>query len=796
MSDLPVLMCSLDFGFSLSQSALTTIPQVQLVGMKTSVATVTGSQQAEFRFACDDSDSRWFMLRPMDVITVRSRVRGEPHPLLDMAAPGNDVVWTGFLDSVDREDDVRSGRVWSLKASTTYKAFEVATDSPDDVIAVNTTPYLSASDVLPRALAGSGIPNAWYDQEPGPEFQLPWTAVAHMQVSDLPGMNPNYITYSALIASVAKLVGRELFSDERGIIHYRMSPYETDNSGTIPASRMMSNVITIETDKNLYNEVAVRFTTFQNESLAGTARIDNTAPTPDSSYPKTFLPPNTAYDYDHYRKRLLTVGAPWIMQQSDAEWYANKLLEWSVRGTAQAFVVLVYSPDIKVGKVYALDYLDTQHKRRYYVTGVMHNVTIGGQAITTLGLTFGRGNTDPWTIHLAPTQFATTEPSNVPGVAAPVDSSQQWKITYYTLHDQNQQPLATAADTFGNLYLQSISGARYFPQGWYRPGGGDLIPYDRIRPCGVALDQSTRQPFTPSDLGVPLSWGDILYLDSDQRYIEVQDTGGGAVPYQCDLFYYIDWTKGQRPPAPPTQQQNVKYIYIKNRGDSPSVLSQVQAGTFDPYQVAAAIPNVGNAGGGPGLQRVVTAALGAVQQLLRGVNKWYNKAVVNSALDKYARSVFDDEYDQNIQCTFFAYYCMVFGTGHTPPSLPNGNKIPNAWVSGDPTNYAWVMQGNRGRQPAPGDVVSWYGQFDNLNENGHVAIIIGVNPPQNPMTPGSFTVAQANCPTTTSVIPLALTGDGTYCAGNPSGEPGLGHVVGIIRYTGGDTGGGSVTGVQ
>lgn len=226
-------------------------------------------------------------------------------------------------------------------------------------------------------------------------------------------IDPMYTTWAAIVANAATMVGRELFADEAGYLRYRLSHFNDAPSGTIPTKRILSVSQTLDSDEGIINRVAVRYG----------VQTETPFRERDAQLPST-------YDEAHYHTRLLVIPAPWLENNADAQRYAEWALSWAAHDTRPAVVSVAFWPTVRIGQVLTLNYPPGQPPERYYVSSVVHDVTIPGPAVTVLGLTCGRPLDEVWTAIPAPSLIPTATVAGASGRTLP--SGTGWTVTYYT----------------------------------------------------------------------------------------------------------------------------------------------------------------------------------------------------------------------------------------------------------------------------------------------------------------------------------------------------------------------------
>jgi hypothetical protein len=292
-----------------------------------------GSAKLEVYAFYDPKDtSAWpYGLRAMDNVYVtgwagRGKDTGVRAPL-----------WTGKLDSVEITEDPQGGRQVHLLASTVYKAFEVTTETPFEFQSRINWEAMPPADVIQQACLSCGIAGDALVIEDGPDLHTsPAAQVGSM--SSLSIENPQYLSWAAIVSSVATFAGRELYADEQGVIRYRLSKYDQAPAGTIPPERLVSAAVTLDTDQGLVNEVYVYYGTPQGAGQQALSAHAGPVPGDDEA---------------HYHRRALILPAPWLSQAGDAQWYADWVLSWATHNRRPGVVSVAFWPDVRVGQVYA-----------------------------------------------------------------------------------------------------------------------------------------------------------------------------------------------------------------------------------------------------------------------------------------------------------------------------------------------------------------------------------------------------------------------------------------------------------
>lgn len=711
---------------------------------------LSGAGEADLDCYVSPGDPWPWGLRAMDTITVDGYVG---------AAPGAPTerqwqrLYTGVLTDVPVAEAADTGFHVPLKAATVWHILEAATESSDVFQLRYQQANVPVGQFLLRMAGLASLPNL--SVELGPDINTGLVSLAALDPQGY-ATNPQYLSYAAVMASVARMAGRELYADEDGIVNYRPSHYHDDYALTVPAERLISVSASLDSDDGLIDRVQVRYGMQELQNAAGNA------PAKGQEIMQTNGQP---FDRAHYRDRLLVIAAPWLRRQADADWLAQWALSWGVSNTRPAVVSLNFWPEVNVGTVVRLPWPKGQ-ATDYYVSSVVHQIEVGGPAVTTLGLTYGRAPGFVWDIPQAPANFGQYSAQEVADATAPAGSG--WRITYYTpgpAGNAGQPALAEYQDNPAlGPDLRASSGARYFRDGWQSGPSAPLQDYS-VRPC--AIDPSYVVP----ELGVTLAMGDRLLLAESGLLLQCADIGGEIIGRHLDVFF---WDK---PNPVPARSETVRFVKVKNyRGtlsDIPGYGTPTPAGN-------APVPGRldGPLTGETGDSQLASFAAGVAQTLVN-TGTYYDDAPAATRLATFCKQ---QGYalpngDGLAWCILFVRFCLLH-SGYPAPKVGDGKD------AGRLVQLAGY-QDVTGRIPAPGDVV----YFDTVgsgappgsevsqgNGGGHAAIITAVSLPTQAQQ-GSITVAQASCTRTIQQFPLLLDGS-SYVVGS---QPGFGPWLGICR---------------
>lgn len=734
----------------------------RVLDLKTTTVVTSGSAKASLRLAYRPDETWPYALRAMDSLAVKSGIQALPALGGD---PGWQFIWSGYLDSVQLMADPQQGGMVLLDGSTVYKVFEVTTvtdasgGGDADAKWLSSMGGLPAWEIVGRACTACGVPPELQviekDTPNTPDIKAVPAPLIAFDPTSYPGVNHQYRAWAEVMAGAAQFVGRELFADELGRVRYRVSHYDQAPLGTIPDARLVTPTIALDSDVGIANRVRVRYGPQELEPVSG--RADATAD----------------YEFAHYRNRMATLVAPWIFRQEDADWYARWALSWLMHNIRPGMLILSYSPEIRVGENYVVNFPQPQV---YYVMSVVHHLAPGQPPTTVLGLAYGRDLSTRWfdlTANPAPVDFGGVDFQTGLGAPVPLPSGTLtgagWHITYYTPADPGQPPLPQFADDPRGPYLRTASGAKLFRDFWTRPGQDQQAVTYNTRPGSIKRFQGPgAQPYQIPELGnASLAYGDQLLL-ADGTLVEVQDVGGGVVDRQLDVFFWD-------PPDPaPADPQAVKYLAV-------AALGQAPPGTGAGYEPVIPVdpgsvntPPIPDGNGATLAQFALSTA-----QTLGFAGGDAKVAPAGSALANWiigppaegAGSRFD------VECVLFVRFCI----------LHNGYPNPGSWPTGADTGSVLAAAGWAsawGKEPQYGDVLYFSGGTDGSWSAGHVAIIVGVAPP-TASGPGTVTVAQANTPFPAMTFPLTAVGTAYYIGDNldANGKNTFGpFVAGLMRY--------------
>ena len=685
-------------------------------------------------------------LRSMDRIAIDGAVTTAPAALTEEQWQR---MCTGVLTDVPVAEATDTGFHVPLKVANMWHLLEATTESPDLFQMRYKQSNMLAGDFLQQMARYGGLPNL--DIEDGPDIN---TGLISLAAVDPDGfvLNPQYQNPAQIMATVASMAGRELYADEDGFLNYRPSHYAQDPTDTIPSERLIDVTATLDTDAGLVNRVQVRY------GLQESQFVSANAPPSGQEIP---LAGGGTYDRAHYRDRLLIVPAPWIQRQADADWLAQWILSWGMSNTRPAVVQCNFWPEARVGNVYTLNW-PKGSSTNYYCASVVHQVEVGGPAVTVLGLTYGRPPGFVYNLPAAPANFGQYSAQDGDTQPPLQVSGTQWTTTYYTPADPGQPPLTTYQDDpQRGPNLRASTGARYWRDGWRQTPGGALLDYS-VRPC--AFDPAYAVP----ELGnVALSAGDRVRL-ADGVVAECRDIGGAVKGRHLDIFY---WTAPS--PTPPTSQ-DVQFLKVANYvGKLPDI----------PPVGKPPIPTPPGPVGGPptgdaGDVQLANFATGIAGTLTLYGGHYEDAGTVSA----FAAFCINEGYrlpngHADAECVLFVRFCLT-RNGYPAPAFPAGKDAGQLVQSG----YLDVT----GRVPAPGDVVYFDvpgsgavpGSNTSLaNGAGHVAIVTAVAPPDASGNGGSITVAQANCTQRLQGFPLVTSG-ASYALGP---QPGFGPWLGTVR---------------
>lgn len=785
-----------------------------VLSLQTTNVVTPGSAKASFAFAHKPGDNWLWDFRAMDTLSVAAAITGPG------GKPSFYPIWTGLLDNPQDDFSPDSGEVYPVDASTFYKKLETNTEGDfqsgytDWSTKLVSQGSLPAWQVVTWAAQACGMTFAPGSPDTtGPDIRSVPTPIIGTDPSTYPGVNHQYMNWSNIVANAAQFVGRELFTDERGNLNYRVSHYENDPIGQIRKEWIIHPTVSIDTDMNLANEVRVRWG-FQEQSGVGeiNAGVANAPP---------------GYPMSHYGLRQITVAAPWIFQLGDANWYAGWILSWFMHNTRPGIVQLAFAPDIVCGEVYILPW---PQPTAYYVMSVVHNYRAGQAPTTTLGLSYGRPLGTKWYDIPAPANFgasilSSTSPQgsngSLVGTTGAVTGS-NWRISYYT-----PSGLADYSDADGE-YLTGAYGYKLY-QTFYERGATDPVhrSYARVRECAIAGPYTKNQhgdvvgPYVIPELsgqgqlsvplagpdpntGTPdltkqvhLSKGDMLMLQPSGLLVEVGDTIGTLTAdapngRELDLFF---WDASQVPDMP--EFQDVIYLYVKEAGMVPPPYYDI------PDQP---IPGSGPVGAWTYGGAVASFAVSTMAQLGLDANGANRVANGGSPLGRFCKSQgsywppqnppnpqeaqADPSIAGDCECVLFVRWCYAMGAGQNKASLPGISRAnladqPGGWVGNGMANVT-------GQLPQYGDVLVFndIGQnIQNPGDFGHVAIVVGVTPPSGNQA-GSVQLAQSNCLSganglpLTSSLPLVNDGGAFYVRDQSPNYFGL-NVRSLLRWNGG-----------
>ncbi|MDE2022136.1 MAG: hypothetical protein KGI71_04500, partial [Patescibacteria group bacterium] len=472
-----------------------------LRSLKSTVTTLSGAASTSIDLFLPH-DTRWPLhLRSMDRIVIQAAVVNRPGPL---NSDDWETIFTGLLVDVPIAEAVETGLHVPLECASMYHLLEATTETA----AQHEWRYLQSQmplgTFITMAMSQMGfVQGATFQVEGGVDTGLGLVPLDAVDSSGF-AVNPQFQSWAAILASLAKIAGRELYCDESGVINYRPSHYDHSSTGDIPSERLINVQASVDTDKGLVNRVNVRYT-LEEFGTGGTS---------------VYWPPLgediQGYDRAHYHERLLILPAPWLQNGGDALNLAQWVLSWAMSNTRPAVVTLNFWPEARVGQVYTLEW-PVGTRTDYYLASVVHQVTPGGPAVTVLGLTYGRPPGFAWNQPVVPSTFGNSNSVSGQQLGTAISASNWW-VTAYTPHDPGQAALKTFNDPTYGTYLVASSGAQYFQQGW-RPGSSGILYDYSIRPCGYLPG------YQVPELGnVTLSYGDQAMLANGQ-IVQVQDTG-------------------------------------------------------------------------------------------------------------------------------------------------------------------------------------------------------------------------------------------------------------------------------
>ena len=556
----PIIPQSLFLDAAITGTTAVTLDRTALTRAKLTNTVATGSAKATLNYGMARSDPRkWaWGLRAMDRIAVAGWASGRADD------PSRVPMWSGYLDAVTVTEDTQAGFAVKLDASTVWKALEVTTETPGQFDVRVSWQGLPASDLVTIAALTAGVP---IDTLPGVD---PVTDLYSLQSTDASvSVSPVYQDWATIAAAASTMVGLELFANESGRLQYRQSQYDQPPAGTIPAERIISASMALDTDAGIVNQVMVRWGPQQ--SL--------------TKFQQATSGPPANYDTNHYRNRVLIIGAPWIADdpgstgQQQAQWYADWALSWAFHNSRTAVVSLAFWPQVRVGAVYTLPW-PAGTLTNFYVASVVHDIQVGGPAVTTLGLTYGRPLNVKWFSQLPPAGFgqygaianqrAAVQASTGQAGGSPhqLPTGANWRTTFYT-------PAGRATRTDANgIYLTTRYGAKLYPHGWQPPQALSLLSYDMLRPC--AFDPAYAVPELG---GQALSAGDTLRLQ-DGTIAQCWDTGSAVTGRHLDIFF------PQTPATPPADFQSVTFMNVSGL-NLQSMPSQVPFGSSPTPPVVA-----------------------------------------------------------------------------------------------------------------------------------------------------------------------------------------------------------------
>lgn len=726
-----------------------TLDRRSISAFRTTNSLLSGAGEADLDCYVRPGDQWPWGVRAMDSVQIDAAVLAQP-----VARVGEDrwqQLYTGVLTDVPVAEAPDQGFHLPLKAATNWHILEAATESPATFSMRYQQSNMLVGDLLARLSGYAGL--ARFDNEGGADLN---TGLIALDAIDQDGFvnNPQYQNYAQVMASLAKMAGRELYADETGQLVYRLSHYADSPAGVIPSERLLSVSASIDTDEGLVNRVQVRWGLQESQFVSGNAPADGQEIT---------LPDGSAYDRAHYRDRLLIIPAPWIQRQADADWLAKWVLAWGMSNTRPAIVTVNFWPEVRIGQVYTLHW-PKGSSTNYYISSVVHQVTTGGAAVTILGCTYGRAPNVTWNLPTAPANFGQyTAQAGDPNPAQQVYGD-AWQVTYYTPADPGQPPLPTYDDNPDlGPDLRAASGARYWRDGWDEGAGQPLQDYS-VRPC--AMDPTNQIP----ELGnVTLSMGDRLRLDSG-IVVQCADVGGAVKGRHLDVFF---WTVPS--PAPPSPER-VQYLKVANYA---GVLPDAPGGGSG-TGVPLPTPPTGPQPGEQGDQQLADFATGTAGTL-RLWGSYYADAqpLRTGDLGTFCtqQGYVLPNGDGAAQCTIFVRYCLR-QSGYPWANFGNGDQARNLTAQG----YLDVTFS----VPALGDVAFWGPPGSDLGAGqnpapgagpGHVAIITAVTLPDASGAGGSVTVAQGNCTQRTQAFPLVAWGQGYQIGSNR----GFGPWLGIVR---------------
>lgn len=407
---------------SINGSQAFTSDQRLLRALKTTNTLLSGAADAEIDLFIP-TGKRWpWGLRAMDKISIDAAVTSRPTPISPATWKR---IFTGVLTDVPVAEATDAGMHVPLKAASMYHVLEVTTETDANFQNRYKQSGVNVGDFINQAMGYAGLPPAIVDTG-APDANSGLLPLGAIDPNGFQ-LNQQYQDWASVLASLAKMAGRELFADEDGNIRYRPSHYKNSSKGMIPSELLLNVQATLDTDAGIINRVQVRYTTQE------TTQRMATAPAVGTEIP--------GYDRPHYRDRLLIISAPWLWSLTDAEWLAQWVLSWAMSNTRPALVTMNFWPEVRVGEVRTLEW-PMGTKTDYYVSSVVHQVTPGGPAITMLGLTYGRAPGFHWDIAPAPKNFGQgTGPTNE---LTQTITAANWYTTVYTPKDPQQPALPFA----------------------------------------------------------------------------------------------------------------------------------------------------------------------------------------------------------------------------------------------------------------------------------------------------------------------------------------------------------------
>lgn len=290
--------------------------------------------------------------------------------------------WTGYVDEVHQGQDPNQGNTVTLVCSSPMKLLEITRQKASDVanITIATLKGVTGAAVVQYTARQVGFPSSKLLIDNATLSG----AFAFSTIDMGTFTDPQQQTWSAVVQGVLANSGTEMFFDESGNWYWRRPGFL--NVPQYPRRVLREDIVQIdlfESDEEVVTSVEVRWGIAPNHQAAAQYA---TATAPQSMI-------------THLKPRNLVVYAPWLLNQSEAVFLAQSLLQMYSANVLQGSITITADPMFKIGTVIRVPSLKRGYSETlYYISSIAYQLVWGQTWFMTLGLSYGRapGETFPY----------------------------------------------------------------------------------------------------------------------------------------------------------------------------------------------------------------------------------------------------------------------------------------------------------------------------------------------------------------------------------------------------------------